>query len=86
MVPSLMNWSAREGRGGRYQRGGKGRGEGISGEGEGIRGEGRRYQRGGGKVPEGRDKVSHPLPLPTATLTESGSISKATYLSQCRAL
>ena len=41
MVPSLMNWSAREGRGGkvsegrggRYQRGGEGRGEGIRGEG-----------------------------------------------------
>ena len=66
MVPSLMNWNTREGRGGRYQRGGEG--EGIRGEGEGIRGEGEGIRGEGRKVSEGRDKVSHPLPLPHSHL------------------
>ena len=53
MVPSLMNWNTRKGRGGG------------------------RYLRGGIRYPT-------LCPFSTATLTESGSISKATYLSQCR--
>ena len=63
MVPSLMNWNTRKGRGGgRYQWGGEGEGIRGEGRGEGIIGEGR------GKVSEGRDKVSHPLPLPHSHL------------------
>ena len=53
---------------------------------QGRGGGGGRYQRVGGRYLRGGIRYPTLCPFPTATLTESGSISKATYLSQCRAL